>query len=224
MKRLRYLKVEFNGTLSTAEIPAFRGAIADKAGLENHLFHNHDPDQGRVIYQYPLIQYKTIRKKPAILCIDQGVDEIHHFFGNENWELPINGKKLDLTIDKLSLNQFTMQVWDKYFHYDILNWIALNQENYKKYQELEVLSEKIEFLEKKLTGNILAFAKGIDWTVDKTIDLKITELDDSRPVRVKDQKLMGFSARFRCNVFLPDFIGLGKNVSLGFGTIKRQQQ
>lgn len=220
MKKLRYLKVEFEGAIKPHEIPAFRGAVAQKAGLENPLFHNHDPGKG-YLFRYPLIQYKTLRQKPALLCIEQGVEEVHKFFENKNWEIEISGEKLNLCIDKLDLNQFTMQVWNKSFDYSIRNWIALNQENYQKYQALTGIAEKTEFLEKKLVGNILAFAKGIDWHVDKTIDLKITDLKTPKPVKVKDQKLMGFNATFRTNVFLPNFIGLGKNVSLGYGVVKK---
>jgi hypothetical protein len=220
MKKLRYLRVEFDGAIKPYEIPAFRGAVAEKAGLENALFHNHDKNAG-LRYRYPLIQYKTLRQKPALLCIEQGVDEVHKFFENKNWEIAVSGEKLNLSIDKLDLNQFTMQVWNKTFAYGIRNWIALNQDNYQKYQALTGIAEKIEFLEKKLIGNILAFAKGIEWHVDKQIELKITDLKDPKPVKVKDQKLMGFNATFHTNVFLPNFIGLGKNVSLGYGVVKK---
>lgn len=33
--------------------------------------------------------------------------------------------------------------------------------------------------------------------------------------------MMGFDIRFKSNVSLPDYIGLGKGVSIGFGMIKR---
>ena len=40
-----------------------------------------------------------------------------------------------------------------------------------------------------------------------------------RGVRVKQVKLMGFGICFSSNVFLPHGIGLGKNVSIGYGTV-----
>jgi len=41
MNKLKYLKVLFEGEIAAHEIPAFRGAIAQKVGLGHILFHNH---------------------------------------------------------------------------------------------------------------------------------------------------------------------------------------
>lgn len=220
MKRIRYLKIEFDGQLKSFEIPAFRGAVVKKTGLENELFHNHKGQEG-YHYRYPLIQYKTLWKHPSLLCLNQGVDEVHKFFENRDWSIELSGKKLDLKVNRLDLNRFNLQVWNKTFNYSLRNWIGLNQKNHDQYLKIESLEERIRFLEKKLVGNILAFAKGIDWHVDKQINLKITELNDIRPARVKDQKLIGFNLLFKTNVFLPNFIGLGKRVSHGYGVVKQ---
>jgi hypothetical protein len=219
IKKIRILTVVFDAEISGHELPAFRGAIVDKVGKANILFHNHLDDKA-FLYRYPLIQYKRIGKKPCILCIDYGVDEIHKFFENDSWDVKISDRWLNMKIDRLNLNQFTMQVWDRNFDYSIRNWIALNQENYKRYNGLESLQEKIAFLEKTLTANILAFAKGIDWQVDKQLNVKIKEMQSQRAVTLKEQKVIGFNLDFASNVFLPDYIGLGKSVSLGYGLVK----
>jgi len=36
--------------------------------------------------------------------------------------------------------------------------------------------------------------------------------------------MLAFNIEFKTNVFLPNFIGLGKGVSIGFGTIKQIYQ
>jgi hypothetical protein len=218
-KKIRILQVVFDTEIKPYEIPAFRGAIVKKVGLENTLFHNHLSGDA-YLYKYPLIQYKMIDRRPAIVCVDYGVDEIHKFFENQDWAIKISARWLDMKIDRLNMNQFTMNVWDKMFSYNIKNWIALNTENYQKYQKLEGIVEQTRFLEKKLTGNILSFAKGIEWTVDKPIKLNITKLIDTRPVNLKKQKMMGFNLDFKCNVFLPNYIGLGKSISLGYGNVR----
>lgn len=218
MKKIRILNVSFDTEIAKHEIPAFRGAIVDKVGRENVLFHNHISNN-EFRYKYPLIQYKTSRGNPAIMCIDYGVDEIHKFFENKNWDINISGRKLEMKINQLKMNQFTMQVWDKRFDYQIRNWIALNTENYRKYQELTSLAEQLNMLESILKANILSFAKGIDWHVDRDIEVGITNLVSQRPVRLKKQKVIGFNLDFSTNVFLPNGIGLGKSVSLGFGKV-----
>jgi len=220
MKKIKLLTVTFDTEIRDYEIPAFRGAVIEKVGKDNILFHNHLGDN-KLLYKYPLIQYKTINKKPSIQCIDLGVDEIHKFFEKSNWNLNISDRMLEMKIFRLDLNQFTMQVWDKTFNYQIRNWIALNKENHETYKTLESLTDKLRLLEKILTANILAFAKGIEWTVDKPIIVKIKALNEIREVKIKTQKLMGFNVSFSSNVFIPKYIGLGKSASLGYGMVTK---
>lgn len=220
MKRIRLLRVSFNSLIKSYEIPAFRGAVAHKAGKDSILFHNHYSDD-RLNYKYPLIQYKTIGQKAVIMCIEQGVDEIHHFFENNSWEIEISGRKLDMSINDLRLNTFTMQVWDRSWQYSIRNWIALNQKNYQKFQELKSENEKLAMLERTITGNILSFAKGVDWFIEKEVKVKIENIERYHKVKLKNNDLLGFNIVFKTNVFLPNYIGLGKGVSHGYGIVKQ---
>ena len=217
-QRLRVLLVEFADEIESHEIPAFRGAVIAKAGREHILFHNHLNEQ-KYLYRYPLIQYKRIRKHPAIVCLDYGVDEIHNYFENRDWSIHISGRWLEMKIARLLMNQFTIQVWDKDFTYRVNNWIALNQENYREYLNLPEDAEKISYLERKLTGNILSFAKGINWDVTRPINTHIIQIESLRPVTLKGKKVIGFNLVFTTNVFLPNYIGLGKSVSLGYGIV-----
>lgn len=217
--RLRVLYIEFENEIEPFELPAFRAAIAESAGKDHILFHNHKSNN-QFLYNYPLIQYKFVRNKPVILCIEKGVDEIHHFFENKQEGLVLNGRPYDLKIDRLKMNQFNMQVWDKTFKYNIRNWLALNQKNYESYAKITSDIENTEFLEKILTGNILSFAKGIDWHLHKRAQVRIHEIVNKKIIRVKNVKREAFTLLFSTNVFLPDFIGLGKNASMGFGVIK----
>ena len=223
LKKIRIAFVSFDTELKQHEISAFRGAVVKKVGLENILFHHHLKDNN-YLYQYPLIQYKQIRNKPTLYCIEYGVDEIHKFFEQKDWDITLSGRKLEMKIDKLVLNQFNMQVWDKKWDYNIYNWLALNQQNYKKYLDIEALTEKVEFLESILKANILSFAKGIEWTIDKKIDLSIIKINHTKKLKHKGVEIMGFNVDFKTNVFLPNFLGLGKGVSHGFGIIKRLKE
>jgi len=219
MKKIRLLLVSFDAEIKASEVPAFRAAVIEKVGKQNTLFHHHLGDDA-YLYKYPLIQYKQIRKRPTIVCVDQGVDEIHKYFEKRSWDIKVNDRWLEMKVIKLDLNQFTLQVWNRHFNYTIHNWIALNQENTEKYNNMPTLSDRISFLEKTLTGNILSFAKGVEWTVDKQIELKILNFKEPRTVKVKTNDLVGFNLDFSTNVFLPNFIGLGKGVSKGYGIVR----
>jgi len=218
MKKIRLLRTSFDSEIQQSEIPAFRSAVIEKVGRDNLLFHHHLGSEG-FLYKYPLIQYKSIAKQPTIICIDVGVDEIHKYFEKRNWNIQVNDRQLEMKIARLDLNQFVLQVWNRPFEYSVRNWIALNQENLVKYNTLAALSDRIHFLERTLTGNILAFAKGVGWDVDKQIELKILDFREPRTVKLKTSDLIGFNVTFSTNVFLPNYIGLGKAVSKGYGII-----
>ena len=222
MKKIRLLDIEFENEIQLGEVSAFRGAVIESAGRKNIIFHNHKKD--KFVYSYPLIQYKRIGKKPHLVCIEDGVDEIHKFFENMQEGVFLNDRPYELKIGNLNLNTFTLQVWDKAFLYRINDWSPLNQDNFTKYNELDNEAERMTFLNRILTGNILSFAKGIGWNVDKTIISKIDKIDKTKNLRIKGSPRVVFNVSFKTNVFLPNGIGLGKNVALGFGVVREKKK
>lgn len=221
MKKIRILDISFENEIMPWEVPAFRGAVIEVAGRKNVLFHNHLGKDYR--FSYPLIQYKRINKKPHLICIEDGVDEAHNFFENKQEGLMLGQRNYELVVENLRLNKFTLQVWDKMFDYSLLEWLPLNQENYRKYDSLQTMTEKIEMLKSILVGNIISFAKGVGWTIDKEIKLDITNIVGIRKQKVKEVFRDLFTVEFSTNVFLPANIGLGKNSSLGFGTVREKR-
>jgi hypothetical protein len=125
---------------------------------------------------------------------------------------------LKFLIDNVKAYQQRIQIWESKFNYHIRKWLALNQENYEKYNGLEGLGEKILFLENILKGNILSFAKGLNIFLDKQVECTITQLSEPSLTRYKGVKMTMFDAEFTTNVSIPDYVGLGKGVSLGYGT------
>src|SRR5690606_36423742 len=158
---------------------------------------------------------------PALVCVDYGVDEVHHLFANQDLEVRVGERPVTLTVRNLQMDQYTLQIWQKTFDYRLYNWLALNQDNHRAYQDLPDELSRIAYLENILKANILSFAKGMKWNVDRTIQLRIDEIMRSKLVPYKKQRLQTFDIRFRTNVFLPDYLGLGKGVSMGYGTVTR---
>lgn len=218
IKKIRFLQVQFENEIEPWEVPAFRGAIIATVGKEHILFHNHEKESFR--YGYPLIQYKEINRKPMIISLDEGIEEIHFFFQNMQIGLMLGVRPYELRINKLLLDQITLKISEFQYNYSIRNWIALNQENYQSFISITSLAEKLTFLEKTLTGNILSFAKGVGWTIDQPIIVKVTQFDNPKSISLKGRKILGFNIKFSSNVLLPDLIGLGKSSALGFGLVR----
>jgi hypothetical protein len=89
---------------------------------------------------------------------------------------------------------------------------------------METAVEKLQFLERILTGNILSFAKGVTLNIDKSLNISIIRIIRGKQVSFKGVKLIALNVEFRSNFFLPNHIGLGKGVSLGFGTVREKRR
>lgn len=215
---LKFLSVQFEETIKANELPFFRGAVIEKVGRENDLFHNHVGDKA-YLHRYPLIQYKRVQSRPTIVCMGAGVDEIHKIFENQDLTVRLGEREMMLKIHRLDLREFELKASDKMLAYHIQHWVGLNQRNYAHYQTLPTEAEQIVFLEKILTGNILGFAEGAGWHIEVPVVVRILPEIQIHTVRIKDQTLIGFSFMFYTNIFLPHFIGLGGKVALGFGVV-----
>lgn len=217
MGKIKVLYINFKNELQANEIELLRGAVLNKLGDAPVLFHNHVG--GNYRYAYPLIQYKRVRKKAAIVCIGEGVEVVGSLFAADDFFFRLGNKDVQMEIESVKANQVVVQLWDTEFTYQINRWLPLNEENYVAYQQLDSLMERCDFLQKKLTGNILSMAKGLGIHFEDLVQCRILEIADSYMVTYKGIRMMAFNVTFKSNVSLPEYAGLGKGVSLGNGII-----
>jgi hypothetical protein len=221
MTNIKTLTIRFANQLERHEIPLFRGAIIATIGRENDvLLHNHVGVGFR--YAYPEIQYKIIDGKAAIVAINNGIKSIAELLSVDEMDIRIGDKNVVLEIESTDIKRIEMDFIPELKRYTLNLWLPLNQENYKAYTECNDMIERIEMLQRTLTGNIISMAKGLDIHLDERIELKIIDIKEQKPVIFKRQKMMTFNAVFAVNMNLPIYIGLGKGTSLGFGTINEQ--
>lgn len=216
----RLLSVVFDTPIDPWELPQFRAAVAHKAGLEHDLYHNHDNETGGYHYRLPLIQYKQDHGRPMLVCLNEGIEELHHFFSNPDWTLYLNGRPAPVRIARLDVKQYRLSIQEKNFRYHIRNWIALNDDNYATFQNLEGVVERLFFLEKVLQNQIIGLLDQLGYTPEQPVAVKLLNLKDEKWVTYKRVKMRSFSLEFQANVVLPDFLGFGKGCSVGWGIVK----
>ena len=219
MPKIRTLLLQFTNEISSTEIPKYRGAVIASLENKNILYHNHLDDKFR--YAYPLIQYKRLHKKAAILCIGEGINAIHEFFTSNNFMFNMGGKEIEMTIDSINTYDNDITIREELQHYRIRNWLPLNSTNYSMYHEANSLVERIQLLERVLIGNILSFLKGVDIHIEEQLELHVTNITNQRPATYKRIKLMAFDIEFSTNLNLPQYIGIGKNASVGYGILTK---
>lgn len=212
--------IQFDNEIESKAIPYFRGAVIASLEKKDILFHNHDEDKLR--YAYPLVQYKRIHQKAAVMGIGKGIEVISQLLIANDFNYQIGNEKVEMRIEAANAYDNEIVLAENAdFHYRLHNWLPLNSKNYAQYQKTESMVEHIQILERVLVGNILSFLKGIGIHLEEQIDLHITDITGQRAITYKKVKLMAFDIEFKTNIQLPQYIGIGKNASVGRGVLTR---
>lgn len=196
-----------------------RGYFAQTFGQHSDLFHNHQAD-GKTIYRYPLIQYKVVDKHPMVVGINEGAQLITQRFLSIK-EIIINQKQYSLHQKNLKSETVEVAVHNDLFTYQLVTpWLALNQHNHTQYQNADDTGKR-QLLKKTLTGNLLTCAGGLGYRLTEKLLVNLVVQPIS--INFKSKQMTGFKGSFTTNLWLPDFVGIGKSPARGFGTIKLQQ-
>lgn len=223
---IRTLTLIYDVPVNDYELPLFRGAVIHALKQPDLLFHNHSGDTYR--YAYPLVQYKRIEGKGALVCLDEGADSmLASGLVKDTVDLLMGRKEVKASLETMKLQPFNLIVGedgdtDARHCYRMRQWIPLSSDNYRKYRELAFIDEKIAFLEKTLVANILAMAKGLGIFLNKRITVRIRDLSEPYLTAYKKVKLDAFDLVFETNISLPLYIGLGKKASLDCGVITEE--
>ncbi len=220
---LKFAIAEFSIPLSEREIPLFRGAMLHAARAYSPLFHDHLGEGFR--YRYPLIQYKVINGRAAVVCLEDGAEVMRQFLKeNRSRQVRIGQRMELLQVVGGYEDVLTMDICESGEEqtYTIRRYLPLNQENYEQYKRMDSLDEQYALIRKCLVGNILSMAKGLGVFFEQEVKVTLLRVEKEHIYRYKKVNMTGFDLKFRTNVKLPEYAGLGKGVSLGFGVISRK--
>lgn len=199
-----------------------RGFIGKQ--FEDHIeFHHHissNKEKRKLLYEYPTIQYKIHDSKAIILAIgDRAISVLRKVVLNlEELKLGGNTYILREINARYADADFGLLSNEKTHRYRFISpWLALNEKNYQKFKGAS-LTERRTLLTSILIGNLLSISKNLGYEVPDTIQVEI----ELYPLKVlyKDVPLLGFKGLFESNFLIPDYLGVGKAVSHGFGTVK----
>lgn len=221
---IEVLSVMLDVRLKDIELPFLRGALISKVSNSGTLFHGHLPDGLR--YSYPLIQYKKLGEYATVVALQEAVPQLAELLLENTVpiKLRLGRRMVSASVSDVFRQNIDMSVSTAMRTFEISRWLPLNQENYDAYCTMDSLADKLAFLENLLLGNILSFAKGVGVFFKEQVRVSIVYILSTGTFKYKGVEMLGFDIQFRTNVRLPEFIGLGKGVSLGFGTIMSEDQ
>jgi len=181
------------------------------------LLHQHVTD--KLIYKYPLIQYKMLDGSPLVMGINEGAQVLQEIYDKFD-EITLDESKYSIMERGITLKSEEFGCSEEIFSYRFITpWLALSQENYPKYINAS-REERRELLRRILVGNILSASKGLGYVAKEHIRLEVSRMQDEICM-LKGIKVTGIRGEFTTTFAIPDFLGLGKSVSRGYGAIKR---
>lgn len=202
--------------LATRDAHKLRGYFGDLFREHSPLLHNHFED-GSLRYSYPLVQYKVIDSMPMLTGFGEGSRLLIELFLKIK-ELDIEGKKYVINSKNIENRIYSLNDHSKLYEYEFKTlWMALNQKNYEKYQSIKQKEEKEDFLNRQMQNNILSFFKGLGYRTEERIMVKGRFIE--KKTKFKNRRMLAFGGKFVVNALLPDYAGIGKSTSRGFGTI-----
>ncbi|MFH0904733.1 MAG: CRISPR-associated endonuclease Cas6 [Methanobacteriota archaeon] len=196
-------------TLTLASTRPIQGTSSELRGFfatqfnEYSLLHQHSAD--KLIYSYPLVQYKILDGAPMVIGINDGAEVLKQIYDKYD-EIKLGEEVYEIVEKGISVKNQEFGLSDKIHSYEFSTpWLALNQENYMKYYRMKNYDETQEFMRKTLTGNLLSMSKSLNYQVPDRIkcDVKVK----IRKSRLKDINVMTFIGGFSANFIIPDHLG-----------------
>jgi hypothetical protein len=179
-----------------------------------------DPRGGeRQIHRYPAIQCKQLKTELVVIGISQGAAFLH---------LVTEGKTgISEGENRCSILSRDAEIREEDFGMDggmhdyefLTPWLALNQQYAKKFYDLSGKPARDAFMLKLLTDHLTSLAKSLDYSLP--VPVTCTARVKFKRERIDRENVIVFLGKFRTNLRIPDYFGLGQSVSQGFGTIRK---
>lgn len=203
---LRFSLPEFRAALAR-ELAEFQASAPDAAGA------------GQVVYRYPAILCRQLKNDLVVVGICQGARFLHHLACTAPELVPGDNSCRIISRDP-ELHNKEFGITGRMHEYEILTpYLALNQQNAKKFYELKGKPARDAFMQKILTGHLNTLAKSLDYPLPEPITCTphIRFIQE----RIDRENRIVFLGKFTTNLCIPDYLGIGQSVSAGYGTIRK---
>lgn len=182
----------------------------------------HKANAAGFIHRYPVLQCKQIKTDLIVTGISQGAGCLCQL-ARDKTMLGTSESTCRITARDPAIRSEPFGVADTSITYEFLTpWLALNQQHAKKFYDLNGKPERDAFMQKLLTAQLTTLAKSIEYgiTVPVSCEAKVRFRRD----RIDRENVMVFLGKFRTNLHIPDYLGIGLSISQGYGTIKRSRE
>lgn len=229
--------IVFNVPLFPRQIQSFRKAIGallgqhlrmhfQKAGISTDWFHNHDEETTANIHRYTCMQYKVIDRLAAVTAVGPAVPSLRflykllHQLQGRAPVVSIDGRIMPLFINRQLAAQCDVRRLKQPQYYRMYHWLALNDEQFEWWKANPRLTERIARLDQLLELHIGYFLNHMGFRAGKKPEAYLVHLSESGFKKDFHYNRLAFSCVFAAHILLPEEIGLGGAVAIGYGKIQ----
>ncbi len=180
--------------------------------------HNH-PDRGET-YRPSEIRYVVRDQVPCVVGAGEGRSDLLDLY-SEVREIVTPSRVYRVTGKEMLERPLDITPTAEPVRYRFASpWLALNQRNHQRFDSAGSAEERRRLLEKVAAGNFLTAARAVGLTLPPAPRVRV-ELGrwSAKPIRIRDQTMLGFKGIFAVNLVWNPWIGIGKMVSKGFGLV-----
>ncbi len=164
---------------------------------------------------YPLLQYKVIRGSPLIVAINEGRDFLWKIY--KNLDSIDCGGSFTILEKRIIEKKALLGPTEKRLKYRFLTpWLTTTEAELVKSGGADRIEEAlVPVIESNLRGLSRNFGIPIEGPISAGFHLR------NEHIVQKESGILGFLGTFYVNYEIPQFLGLGRGVSRGFGTVKQ---
>jgi hypothetical protein len=178
----------------------------------------HKDDAAGFIHRYPVIQCKQIKNSLIVIGISQGADFLFSYSDGQK-ELSEGNITCTILERDACIRNEEFGISETPYTYEFLTpYLALNQQNAKKFYDLKGKPDRDAFMLRILSDNLATLAKSLAYQTPVPIscEAKLRFRVDF----IDRENVIVFLGKFQTNLRIPDYFGIGQSVSKGFGTIR----
>ncbi|MCC6727403.1 MAG: hypothetical protein IT258_23065 [Saprospiraceae bacterium] len=216
---LRILEATFNLPINRVQEMAWQKACMQLVFQGSN--HAQTEPQSHEIQPYPLIQFRFNRGKAALFAINEGIETVTNLLQRNDLAIDWENDKYLLRIEQLQLDAASIGLSNLRSNYRVHRWMAFNEDNLQKYKRLVTFRDRLALLEHALTENLMALCSGLGWSAPRLCDVDIKEITHIQMTKTDDQESLVFDVEFSTDLLLPNGLGMGKSVALGYGVLRK---
>jgi hypothetical protein len=134
---------------------------------------------------------------------------------------PITSPTLKNLLLRQREHRFQADYGKKKYTYLLFGYTPFRSQAYTSYQHARSLADKNALLQNHLLFHLSELAARLGWAMGTPLKVTAIKIRKEKKERLGSQLQVSFDLEFTTNLFIPEFLGLGRGAALGLGVVRQ---